>query len=284
MPGFLFVDHITELTPGKITRGVKHVTNQDPYCTTIQNETVFWPSLIGETLGQLCAWNVMSVCDFQKRPVAGMCREVIIHDHARVGDTLELFSEILSLDEQTVLYNAHASVNGKIIFEMKQSLGPLLPMSDFISDQEIRQQFADIYPGTHQVTETAAVELVNEDYDNVYPEAMGEVWRAEKFIDGNARYFPDHFPRKPVLPLTVLLHCYANLGTRYIQAIFPNEDLTNLRVTKLSKIKMSRFVEPGMTIESKVKLLNQTERTIELEFSTFLEDRRICVVRTEFIF
>ena len=70
---FLFVDRILALTPGGVTQGIKHVTSDDYYlCLDEQSRRYFVPSLVGETVGQLAAWNVMLSNDFTKRPVAGI--------------------------------------------------------------------------------------------------------------------------------------------------------------------------------------------------------------------
>ena len=39
---------------------------------------------------------------------------------------------------------------------------------------------------------------------------------AEKRVTRAAPYFPDHFPNKPVLPMTVLLECKLNLAREFI--------------------------------------------------------------------
>ncbi len=62
-----------------------------------------------------------------------------------MGETLELESYIDSLDNQAVQYHSVASIAGEPVFTIDGALGPLLPMTDFIDEQTIRQQFAEIY-------------------------------------------------------------------------------------------------------------------------------------------
>src|SRR3990167_11085891 len=97
---FLFVDRITELMPEKYTRGIKHITASDFFLYLDQdNHYQFASSLIGETLGQLTAWNIMQSNEFKQRPVAGVVAKACLHRPAYLGETLELESFIHHLDE-----------------------------------------------------------------------------------------------------------------------------------------------------------------------------------------
>ncbi|TAL59421.1 MAG: hydroxymyristoyl-ACP dehydratase, partial [Legionella sp.] len=223
---FLFVDRIVEMTPNSWVRGLKHVTRDDPYLTVdAHGRPCFISSLIGETLGQLAAWNVMHHNDFQKRPVAGIVSCARLHRPAYVGETLLLESHIDVVDEHSVEYHSIARIGDETVFSIEGAIGPLLPMNDFISSEEIQRQFTEIYrPGDWSTLSqnsqsaqdilpvgqrpTAAPML----FDRILSCVPGETLTAEKRITRAAPYFPDHFPNKPVLPLTVLLECKLNLA------------------------------------------------------------------------
>ena len=88
---FLLVDRILELSPLQWVRGIKHITRDDHYlCNDEQGTLCFIPSFIGEAIGQLAAWNVMSCNDFTLRPVAGVVSSSSLHRPAYLGDTLLL--------------------------------------------------------------------------------------------------------------------------------------------------------------------------------------------------
>ena len=61
-----------------------------------------------------------------------------------MGDTLLLESYIDSLNDVAVQYHSVASVNHEVVFTIDGALGQLLPMDDFIGQDEVRRQFAEI--------------------------------------------------------------------------------------------------------------------------------------------
>ncbi|KTC97594.1 3-hydroxyacyl-ACP dehydratase FabZ family protein [Legionella erythra] len=282
---FLFVDRILELVPGEWVRGVKHVTCDDAYLVQDdKGKLCFASSLIGETLGQLAAWNVMAMNQFTARPVAGVVASARPLRPAYVGETLLLESFIERLDESSVQYHSQASVQGEIIFKVEGALGPLLPMERFISEDEVRSQFAEINrpgewqpaPESPQATLARAVAPTTcMAFDRILASEPGIEMMAEKLISRSAAYFPDHFPRKPVLPMTVLLECKLNLAREFIaQAAFP----VTYRVVELRRIKMNEFVQPGDRLVCHLKVKHRDEHQLILSYRSEVDGRRVCVL------
>jgi 3-hydroxymyristoyl/3-hydroxydecanoyl-(acyl carrier protein) dehydratase len=291
---FLFVDRIVELSPGEWVKGIKHVTRDDAYLTTDdQGRPCFISSFIGETLGQLAAWNVMQKNDFTARPVAGVVAKACLHRPAYVGETILLESYIDVLDEAAVQYHSVARVGAEKVFTIEGALGPLLPMSEFISSDEIRQQFSEVYRlGDWQSISAANVNFIQDtdqdtrpilnhmQFDRIIHNDAGVSLVAEKKINGSASYFPDHFPKKPVLPLTVLLECKLNLAKEFIKNAGYN---TEYRVLELRKIKMSGFVQPGDVIVSQISVKQRSQDELILSYRSEVEGKRVCVVDIVFI-
>ena len=287
---FLFVDRIVEMSPGQIIRGVKHVTSDDTFLTTDeQGRPCFIPSLIGETLGQLAAWNVMQCNGFTQRPVAGIVASACLHRPAYVGETLLLESFIDNLDERAVQYHSIARVGDDTVFSIEGALGPLLPMADFIAPEEVAQQFAEINnPGDwgsislmcspvldDYSIANPALSTVSMTFDRIRSCQAGVSLVAEKCITRAAPYFPDHFPLKPVLPMTVLLECKLNLAREFIARAGYS---LSYRVSELRKIKMNEFVHPGEVIECSVTVKRQTDEELILAFRSEVDGKRVCVV------
>jgi 3-hydroxymyristoyl/3-hydroxydecanoyl-(acyl carrier protein) dehydratase len=286
---FLFVDKIVHISPGEWVGGIKHITRDDAYVTQDeQGRTCFIPSLIGETLGQLAAWNVMQHNDFTLRPVAGVVASARLHRPAYVGETLLLESHIDSLDDRAVQYHSVARVGEELVFSIEGALGPLLPMADFIDAELIRQQFTEIFHPADwaevcsKKSAVAGDELIKHGptiapmvFDRIISSEAGVSIVAEKRISLAAPYFPDHFPKKPVLPLTVLLECKLNLAREFIaQARLP----IKYQVSELRKIKMSDFVQPGDVVVCHVKVKQQTDEEIILTYRSEVDGKRVCVV------
>lgn len=287
---FLFVDRIVQLSSGELVRGIKHITRDDAYLTVDkQGKPCFIPSLIGETLGQLAAWNVMQHNDFTLRPVAGVVASARLHRPAYIGETLLLESCIDALDERAVQYHSVARVGNELVFSIEGALGPLLPMADFISLDEIKQQFNEVYrPGDWSVVSRANSYSTDDElvgslgsnsasmaFDRIISSEAGVSLVAEKRITRAAPYFPDHFPNKPVLPMTVLLECKLNLAQEFlIRANFTSD----YHVSELRKIKMNEFVQPGDVIICHLKVKQLTEEELILTYRSEVDGKRVCVV------
>lgn len=285
---FLFVDRIMELSPGKYTRGVKHITQDDAYlCPDREGKLCFIPSLIGETLGQLAAWNVMLSNDFTRRPVAGIASKARLIRPAYVGETLLLESFIDSLDDTAVQYHSIARVGEEVIFTLDGALGPLLPMADFIDIDEVRQQFNELdrpghWPPPLSATAGSALPLASP-IERIAPMAFDRIiacepaatLSAEKCITRAAPYFPDHFPKKPVLPMTVLLECKLNLAYEFVKRSNFNQAY---QVSELRRIKMSDFIMPGDVIVCHLQVKQETDNELILNYRTELEGKRVCVL------
>lgn len=286
---FLFVDRIVHLSPGELARGLKHVTADDAYLTCDeQGRACFIPSLIGETLGQLAAWNVMQQNQFTLRPVAGVVASARLHRPAYVGETILLESFIDALDDKAVQYHSVARVGQELVFTVEGALGPLLPMADFIADDEIRRQFNEIYrPGDWSSVSSSSPAPMDEvllperahaicpmSFDRILSFEPGVSLVAEKRISRAAPYFPDHFPHKPVLPMTVLLECKLNLA----REMMSRSGIRDYQISELRKIKMNDFVQPGDVISCQVKIKQQTDEALILSYRSEVDGKRVCVV------
>ncbi len=291
---FLFVDRILHSVQGEWIRGIKHVTADDFYLTLSESGTYqFIPSLIGETLGQLAAWNVMEALDFAKRPVAGVAARAVVHKPVYVGETLLLESYIDSLDDTAVQYHSIARVENDIVFTVDGALGPLLPMNDFIDDSVIRQQYAEINrPGEwlspqfnsfvetakspfQQIGEWERGKALSFTFDAIIKCEPGVQLSAIKRVTRAAPYFPDHFPNKPVLPMTVLLECQLNLAKVFLkQSSFKHA----YRISELRRIKMNEFVYPGDIVICHLSVKRQEDQELVLSFRSEVDGKRVCVM------
>lgn len=285
---FLFVDRILSLEPGGKTLGIKHVTPDDYYLTqdTATARRCFIPTLVGETVGQLAAWNAMVSCDFTKRPVAGLADFARLHRPVYVGETLILSSELTKVDEAMVQYTAEARVGDALVFELS-ALGPMLPMEDFIDHALVQQQFEELNrPGelcdaflSDPLEEASfsidprVTALVH--FDRVLTHEPGVSITAEKRITRAAAYFPDHFPKKPVLPMTILLECIMNLGRAFtheagFDAVY--------HVREMRRIKMNDFVAPGDNLTTQMTVKSHKDGVLVLLCRVSRFEKRVCLL------
>lgn len=293
---FLFVDQILHSIPGKIIQGIKHVTWDDRYLMQVDDDKViFIPSLLGETLGQLAAWNVMDFHQFSLRPVAGIVASTSLYRQVSPGETLFLESVIDELDNAAVRYHSVATVNGEKVFTIDGAIGPLLPMQQFIDEAVVRQQFTEIYrpdewqmPAPEKQTQIIdqqqivlkqwrpACIMAFDWVEEVEPKSH---WIAHKLVSRAASYFSDHFPLNPVLPMTVLLQCQLQVTQDFVKSMQLSQ---NYRVVQLRRIKMNDFVHPGDSVVTHIKLKNHTDSSLVISCLSEVKGKRVCVVEVVF--
>ena len=285
---FLFVDRIVTLaSPNGSVCGIKHISPADFYLSLDESgRHCFMPALIGETLGQMTAWAVMNQNNFTKRPVAGIVESVTVHRCAYVGETLELESWIDKLDDSAVQYHGEVRVGAELVFRLDAALGPMMPMDDFIDPILVRKQFAEInrpgnWPYSPTVLPPANDKILRKfsaEYDHITDSEPGVRMSAVKHITRAEPYFPDHFPYKPVLPLTILLECHMSLAKEFlVQAGLKGQ----YQIHALRRIKMSDFVYPGDVITCDLTVKSFTKQALILRFYAMVAGKRINVLEME---
>ncbi|MFV2073246.1 MAG: hypothetical protein ACC742_11430 [Thermoanaerobaculales bacterium] len=280
---FYFVDQILELDPGRHALGIKHVTPDDAFVRPVPGGApVLLPCIIGEALGQLGAWSVMAAKDFVVRPVAGVVGEVSITGEAAVGDTVLLDTTIDSVTDDAVFYHAVASVNGTTVLRLEDTLGPLLPMEQFNDPEEMRGRLARLsnrVSGAVEARPPAADPATPFDlsFDEVLSMEGGKEATAVVQVSGRDAFYADHFPKKPVLPLSLLLESVLQLGQRVLE-----DGGENYLPTGARKVKMRRFVEPGSSLVVKVRVAERSAANALLKFRCEVDGGRVCVGEAEY--
>ena len=274
---FHFVDQILELEPGRHALGVKYVTPGDTFVrTTASGEPALLSGIIGEALGQLGAWSVMAANDFTVRPVAGVVGEIAITGEAAVGDTILLDTTIDSLTEDAVVYHAVASVDGETVLRLENALGPLLSIEEFNDPDELRERFARIHrPGAPvEAPDPGAETAVPFDvsFDEILSFDACKEATAVRALSGREEFLADHFPRKPVLPLSLLVESLLQLGQKLLE-----DGGSRYVPVAARKIKMNRFVEPDDSLVAKVRVAERGAESALLKFRCELDGARVCV-------
>jgi 3-hydroxymyristoyl/3-hydroxydecanoyl-(acyl carrier protein) dehydratase len=97
----------------------------------------------------------------------------------------------------------------------------------------------------------------------------------------SAPYLRDHFPRKPVFPLSLLLECLLDLGSDLLGGTAAGRGEA-LHPARLRNVKMSQFVPPGDTITARLQVKAHSERAARLAFRCEVEGQRVCLGQAEF--
>jgi len=269
---FSFVDRITEFAPGKSARGIFHVpaaVRAFPAC------------LVAEAVGQLAAWVSMEHIDYRGRPVAALAGETRFLGRVVPGDSLALAVEIDDVDDDAVSYRGWADVNGARVIELNDCLGPMLPVADFDAPESLRERFAllrgagarpDRFPGV----DTVIAETLEHE--------PGRSMRARLKVPASARFFADHFPRRPVFPATLLLDAQIGLATTLAHEVRAGGNGATLVPTRMTHVKMRAFIVPGQEVESLAEVSGTQEGTTRIALSARDGDgKTIATARVEFV-
>lgn len=282
---FFFVDRILELVPGKQTVGLKHVTPQDTYLAArVSDKLALFPCVVGEALGQLCSWNVLKTTDFRFRPVGGVIQEIHMHAEATLGDTILLESDIEELDpeNQVVRFSGRASVQGKTLLTVSNSIAPLMPLQDFNHLHQVQTDFENLMRVTEETpidTSSTPTHLFPLHYDTILSSQAGQEIIALKNVALSTPYFADHFPKKPVLPLSLLMEYNLHLAHSFFAEATPGKILHPRAVRK---VKIGNFVLPGDEVTTRITLKEQRADSIVLSFHNAVENKKVCVAEAEF--
>jgi 3-hydroxymyristoyl/3-hydroxydecanoyl-(acyl carrier protein) dehydratase len=283
---FHFVDEILECEPGRRALGIKHVTPADSFVRTDTfGRRVLLPCIVGEALGQLGAWCAMAANGFTLRPVAGVVGDVAMLGTASVGDSILLSTTIDSLTDEAVYYHASATVGGEEILTLGDTLGPLLPIEDFDDPDELRARFATISdPGLRPQPPTGvpAAPPARLGFDRILARESDREIRAVRTVSGDEPYLDDHFPRRPVLPLSLLLESLLQLGQELLNGEAGESDGHRYLPIRAHRVKMRRFVEPGETVEATVRVKERNPSSARLGFDCAVGSGRACVALADY--
>jgi 3-hydroxymyristoyl/3-hydroxydecanoyl-(acyl carrier protein) dehydratase len=240
---FSFVDRITKVEPGVRARAVFSVPaaiEEFPSC------------LVAEAVGQLAAWVAMAQIDFRGRPVAALATETIFHRDVAPGNRLDLAVEIESCDDEAVAYGGFAEVDGEKIVELKDCLGPMLPVNDFDSPDAMRERYrllcGEGAPAGrfHGIAVPKLVALASEPKKS----------RAMLSIPQAAPFFADHFPRRAVFPATLLLDSQIRLAMDLARTLIDDPAGGKLVPRRMSNVKVRSFVVPGQQVELAAEMVS----------------------------
>jgi 3-hydroxymyristoyl/3-hydroxydecanoyl-(acyl carrier protein) dehydratase len=279
---YLFVDQILTNDPGKRVTGTRVVRPDELYLTIGRSGApALLPAIVGEALGQLGAWSVMQASQFRLRPVAGVVDQVTIYDDVYVGEQLMLVTEIVTWDEQAIDYRSVATVGDRRILTIEHAIGPMLPLTEFNDPQQMQQLFtrlsaADSVASAGQITGQLSSPCTLIAYDNIIEWQPGQQVIAEKHIPADAPYFSEHFPRKPVLPLTMLLSANLSLAQQWLVEWLTPAPTEQLVPYLLRKVKMRDFISPNTMFTTVIRLKSQQDQQFVLQLVNKVAGKPIC--------
>ncbi|MBX3023553.1 hypothetical protein KF840_01445 [bacterium] len=233
--GFLFVDRIEALDEHG-ARGTFDLAAGDGALP---------PWLVLEAVGQLAAWVAMARTDFLSRPVAALIGDAALDRslwRERAEGPLLLAARLERIDSRAILYNGTARCGGRVIAELSRCVGPLLPVALFDDPDRVRAHLGALRRGEavsgHEPMPLPAAEPVE-------VEANG-LRRTRLVVPATAPYFPEHFPRRPVFPASLLAATLDRLAAPAAAAALGVGAACTVAV---HDYKVRAFCEPGSALE-----------------------------------
>ncbi|HET9047188.1 MAG TPA: hypothetical protein VFO33_09540 [Casimicrobiaceae bacterium] len=265
---YSFVDRIVDFEPAKRARGTFAVPAHLPE---------FSSCLVAEAVGQLAAWVSMAHIDFRGRPVAALATETRFHGDAVPGRTLDLRVDIADCDDDAVAYSGAAYVDGARIIELVDCLGPMLPVAEFDSPDELRARFDLLRDGGATPGRFQGVALPAPTIVECVP---GVSVRATLDVPESAPFFGDHFPRRAVFPATLLLDTQIRLAQNLArEAAWARRG--GLRPARVTHVKVRSFTLPGQRLELGVDLAPLADGVAKAALSAKVEGRNVATARLE---
>ena len=231
---FSFVDRITSIGSSGQIKG----------SFLIPAHLEFFPqSLVAEAIGQLAAWYAMSSLNFERRPVAALAGATKYHSEARPGERLNLEAIIESCDSESVSYSGVATVGERLVLELVDCSGAMLPQQEFDDPETIGQQFKLLETtGAKENRLAQAPCILPRDLKS---DVLGTL-EGTLIIPCQADFFADHLPNKPVFPATLLMHALSSMVIEQINCrSSPLANQPQLAISSMARVKVRSWIAPG---------------------------------------
>ena len=264
---FSFVDRIDVLEPGARVRGSYAIP------AGVGN---FSGSLVAEAVGQLAAWAAMAAVDFKSRPVAGLAANIELLAPVNPGQVLELSAELETVDAEATAYGGAAHVNGCPVIRLQHCVGPMLPIEEFDDPELLRERFALLQgagasPGAFGGLPSFPLEFLNG--------GTADYLHATLQVPTAAPFFAEHFPRRPVLPGSLLMQSNLELAAALAVRLPPPAAGRAWKLCGLSDVKLRAFTPPGEKLEIEARLLQLSTNAATLNVETRKGKRAISGTR-----
>ena len=280
-PAFSFVHSILDVDPGRAARGVCVVPHVEPADVGGAGPgPQLPPSLITEAIGQLAGWVAMAEAGFQRRPIAALAGELEVNGGACADTRLVLEVEIDRCEPDAVAYGGKAWCGDTRLVELRRSVGPMLAMEEFDDPAVVAQHFRELCAaGPAPPSPRAELAYLTMSVVGLDP---GRLVRAEVKVPFDAPWFAGHFPRKPVLPGTILVDVQARLAAELASTILP-EERRGFRPARARGVKLRAFVPPGAIVVLEGTVRSSPRGTIDVVFEGSMDGARVSSARVELV-
>lgn len=260
---FSFVDRITSISDSGVIQGTFRIPAH------LEN---FPQSLVAEAIGQLAAWYAMSRIRFAVRPVAALAGETRYFSDGQPGELLNLEARIDSCDSDSVSYSGAARVGERLVLELIDCSGAMLPQEEFDDPSGLDQQFHLLK--TTGARENRLIRLQAVMPSDLETDGRGLV-ESDLIIPDQADFFDDHFPRRPVFPATLLMHALSSMVTEQINRMDTGLESSRPMICAIRRVKVRSWIAPGDRVRLRAEGLVPDAPPRAIKLSACLGDKLV---------
>ncbi len=295
---FLFVDRILKMEKGKCAEGIKNVSFSDEYLVqTVPNYSVLPRTLSFEAIAQLISWLVIYTKDFTVKPVAVMTAHTKFFGEIRPGDQLLIKAEIVSLNEQDALCKGSLEIDGKIIAELDNGICAFIPLDELENPSTVKDLYLTLsgdmtlekFLQSSTSTATTQNRFGGNTFDlNLIDKVVdlepGKVIRGIKSITMTQDFIVDHFPKRHVMPGTMIMETFVQLTERLLQESATQNGMGKIKVfvKEGHKIKFRQYVKPGDQMEVEISLLDFQDNFASIKAKATVDGKLVSSAKMEF--
>lgn len=196
-----------------------------------------------EALAQAAGWLIAASTGFAKRGLPVSIGSVHLSDLAAAGRTVLLEAEIVAWRGESAVVKGRASIDGRPVAEIERALCALVPSEHLDDPERTRATFSVLLAGSG----AESVETPGDGWpapaalDRIPGPGETRCARASWSVSPTERFFPDHFPRLPIVPGAVQVQAMVELAQHLVSAAgSPPPVLLGIR-----EAKFRGFVRPG---------------------------------------
>jgi 3-hydroxyacyl-[acyl-carrier-protein] dehydratase len=284
---FCFVDRLLEVVPGQRASGLKNVTLSEPgLLEPAPGHPVFPLAHTAEAIAHLISWLVIVSLDFRAKPIAVTTERMTFEGFARPGDQLRLEASIQTMREDSALCSGRALLEGKTLASLEGGICAFVPLEELEDEALVRARYRFLLgqaPGGKAL-------WAPEGLESRWPLMAGQLWPyplvdkvvefepgrrlvALKAVSRSEAALEDHFPRRPVLPGTIMAEALGQAGMCLLDQGLPEASGPPRRayIRRLSRVRFRRFLHPGDLLEMEARVVRWDEAEAELRLTGRLE-------------
>lgn len=296
---FLFVDRILELEKGRRATGIKNVSFSDEYLINlVPNFPVLPRSLTVEAIAQLISWLVILSKDFEVKPIAVITESARFMGNVIPGDQMVIKVEIESMHEEDALCRGNIEVDGKIVAELNHGVCAFVPMDELEEISDVKDISLSLF-GNRCLETFLANSRGNKMRDRIgYGGRVNNLHLVDKVLEMETGkwicgvknlamsedFIADHFPKRHVMPGTMIVESIVQLSERLITETVKTKTGSLITIIPRNghKIKFRQYVKPGDQMILEVNLINLLSDTAVVKAKVTVDGELAASMQIEF--